>query len=54
MKKSWISVKDKLPTMEGYFTVKFADEIEDRKPFRIRPNKNIHGFMTEKEVTHWK
>ena len=28
-------------------------KIEDAKPFRNRPNRNILGFMTEDIVTHW-
>lgn len=50
---NWISVKDRLPEKEGYCKVKFKDGTEDEKPFRIRPHKNIHGFMTMNEVTHW-
>ena len=48
-----ISCKKEMPKEEGYYKVKFADGTTDQKPFRIRPNKNIRGFMTEKEVTHW-
>lgn len=51
---NWISVKEKLPNKFGYYKVKFEDGTEDEKPFRIRPRQNIHGFMTEKKVTHWK
>ena len=50
----WINVNDELPKEEGYYDVKYADGSEDSKPFRIRPNKNILGFMTEKDVTHWR
>lgn len=50
----WIKVEDRLPTKEGYYQVKFANGEEDEKPFRIRPSKNINGFMTMEEVTHWK
>lgn len=50
----FISVQERLPELEGYYSVKFVDGTEDEKPFRIRPHKNIYGFMTEKEVTHWK
>lgn len=50
---NWISVKDRLPKTEGYYKVKFSDGTEDEKPFRIRPAKNIYGFMTEQKVTHW-
>ncbi len=32
---------------------KLKQMIEDEKPFRIRPNKNIFGFMTMEKVTHW-
>ena len=53
-KKPWISVEDSLPEKEGYYTVKFKDGTEDEKPFRIRPNQNIKGFMTIDTVTHWK
>lgn len=49
----WTSVSDALPTTEGYYKVRFDNGIEDEKPFRIRPSKNIHGFMTEDKVTHW-
>jgi hypothetical protein len=51
--KKWIAVTDNLPTEEDYYHVKFEDGTEDEKPFRIRPSKNIHGFMTENKVTHW-
>lgn len=50
---NWISVTKQLPKIEGYYKVKYKDNTEDEKPFRIRPNRNIRGFMTEKEVTHW-
>jgi len=49
----WISVTEKLPEKEGYYLVRFKNGDEDEKPFRIRPNKNIFGFMTLEEVTHW-
>lgn len=52
-KQHWISVNDRLPETEAYYTVRFANGVEDEKPFRIRPAKNIHGFMTEETVTHW-
>jgi len=52
--KKWVSVIDALPTVEDYYEVKFEDGTEDEKPFRIRPKKNIRGFMTEKKVTHWR
>lgn len=54
MKTEWISVKDELPNVEGYYKVKFEDGTEDEKPFRIRPSRNIHGFMTENKVSHWR
>ncbi len=52
--ENWINVNDKLPEKEGYYSVKFKDGSTDQKPFRIRINKNIRGFMTEKEVISWK
>jgi hypothetical protein len=52
-KTQWISVEDKLPETEGYYKVKFSNGEIDSKPFRIRPSKNIYGFMTEDTVTHW-
>ena len=51
--RSWISVTERLPTTEGYYKVKFENGEEDEKPFRIRPKKNILGFMTMDKVTHW-
>ena len=51
---SWNDISKQTPNKEGYYKVKFKDGSEDEKPFRIRPSKNIKGFMTEKEVTHWK
>jgi hypothetical protein len=48
----WISLKDILPQLEGYYDVKYLDGEEDSKPFRIR--KDQAGFLTEKEVTHWR
>ncbi len=54
VKSNWISVHDSLPKKEGYYTVKYDDGSTDRKPFRIRPNSNILGFMTEKNVIAWK
>ena len=53
MKTIWIPVKEYLPSIADYYRVMFSDGTEDEKPFRIRPSKNIYGFMTEKEVTHW-
>jgi hypothetical protein len=53
-KNEWISVVDELPTIQKYYKVKYSNGVEDMKPFRIRPTKNILGFMTENEVTHWK
>jgi hypothetical protein len=50
---NWINLNDEQPTEEGYYKVKFDDGTEDEKPWRIRPSKNILGFMTEKNVTHW-
>ena len=49
----WVSVEQALPKKEDYYLVKFTDKTIDEKPFRIRPKKNILGFMTEKKVTHW-
>lgn len=54
MKKTWTKVTTKLPEKEGYYKVKFKDGNEDQKPFRIRPSKNIKGFMSEKDVVAWK
>lgn len=51
---SWVKVTDKLPEKESYYKVRFENGVEDEKPFRIRPSKNIRGFMTEQKVTHWK
>lgn len=50
----WINVNKELPKEEGYYDVKYEDGEEDSKPFRIRLNKNIHGFMTLKPITHWR
>ena len=61
--QKFISVKKQLPLKEGYYTVKYANGKTDKKPFRIRPAKNIRGFMymaseatdkTQGEITHWK
>lgn len=54
MKKNWIKTSTKLPEKEGYYNVKYKDGTTDQKPFRIKPSKNIKGFMTEKEVVAWK
>ena len=54
MDNNWISVVDQEPTEEKYYEVKFDDGSTDNKPFRIRPKQNIRGFMTEKNVTHWR
>lgn len=51
---NWISVDTELPEVEGYYDVMFDTGFTDEKPFRIRPHKNIHGFMTEENVTHWR
>ncbi len=53
-KNAWIPVKERLPEIERYYSVKFENGTEDEKPFRIRPSKNILGFMTMDKVTHWK
>lgn len=52
-KTEWIPVTQSLPILEGYYKVKFEDGTIDEKPFRIRPHKNIHGFMTLDKITHW-
>ena len=41
----WIPVTERLPETENYYRVKFLNGDEDEKPFRIRPKKNILGFM---------
>jgi hypothetical protein len=51
---NWINFKTQQPTKEGYYEVMFEDKTIDEKPFRIRPNKNIFGFMTEREVICWR
>ena len=51
--KLWIPVSERLPETEGYYAVRFENGVEDEKPFRIRPKKNIFGFMTTDKVTHW-
>lgn len=50
----WVAVTERLPDVEDYYRVRFENGIEDEKPFRIRPHKNIRGFMTEENVTHWR
>ena len=50
----WISTSDKLPEIEMYYKVIFENGEEDEKPFRIRPSKNIYGFMSERKVIFWK
>lgn len=53
----WINIKNKMPKEEGYYPVKFKDGTQDEKPYRIRPNKNIRGFMymnSDNPITHWK
>lgn len=56
--KKWISIKSSLPNVEAgkvkYFAVKFSDGTTDQLPYRNKPHKKILGFMTEKEVTHWR
>jgi len=52
--KQWIPVTERLPETEGYYKVKFKDGTKDEKPFRIRPSKNIKGFMTGNEVSYWR
>lgn len=54
MKAVWNDILLTQPKKEGYYRVKFEDGSEDEKPFRIRPKRNIYGFMTELKVTHWK
>ena len=49
----WIPVTERLPETEDYYAVRFENGVEDEKPFRIRPKKNIFGFMTMEKVTHW-
>lgn len=53
-KGNWIKVTTRLPEKEGYYKVKFQDGTTDQLPFRIRPHKNILGFMTEGNVIAWK
>lgn len=50
----WINVTDRLPEKEGYYSVKYDNGEVDQKPFRIRPNKNIKGFMTMNNVIEWR
>lgn len=54
MENNWIDCSEKLPDVEKYYAVKFEDGTTDEKPFRIRPKKQIRGFMTEANVTHWR
>ena len=37
----WIPVTERLPETEDYYAVRFENGVEDEKPFRIRPKKNI-------------
>lgn len=48
----FVSVKERLPEEPSYYRVRFADGTEDEKPFRAR--RSVRGFMTEKDVTHWR
>ena len=53
--KNWIELEKEQPKTEGYYRVKFEDGQEDKKWFRIRPSKNIKGFLVEgKVVKFWK
>jgi hypothetical protein len=54
MKRHWKDLNVEQPKKEGYYRVRFDDGTEDQKPWRIRPSRNILGFMTERNVTHWK
>jgi len=55
MKESkWEKYPEIEPTKEGYYKVMFENGIEDEKPFRIRLDKGIKGFMTENKVVAWK
>lgn len=54
MAKKWKSVDKELPRKESYYSVRYENGEEDRKPFRIRPSKNIMGFMTERVVKEWR
>ena len=53
-KSKWRKCSESLPLKEGYYKVKYDNGEEDIKPFRIRPSKNIKGFMTENNVIEWK
>lgn len=50
----WKSVERELPDEEGYYGVTFDNGETDELRFRIRSRKNIHGFMSERDVTHWR
>ncbi len=52
--KDWIKTTERLPEIEDYYTIKYENGEEDEKPFRIRPKKNIYGFMTENIVVYWR
>jgi hypothetical protein len=54
IKNLWIDASKELPKVEGYYEVLFDNGMKDEKPFRIRPSKNIYGFMTEEKVIKWK
>lgn len=54
MSRPWIKLSEKHPIREGYYEVMYLDGTTDTKPFRIRPRQNILGFMTQKNVTHWR
>jgi hypothetical protein len=52
--REWIKVTDRLPNKEGYYSVKYDNGEVDQKPFRIKPSKNINGFMTMDKVIEWR
>ena len=54
LSEKWVACSDRLPDTEDYYSVRYSNGVEDRKPFRIRPSRGIRGFMTEDNVVAWR
>lgn len=50
--KPWKLCSEKLPSKEGYYSVRYADGTTDEKWYRIRGDKQ--GWLDMREIVAWR